>query len=74
MIGEVRLLFQRSDILNDGLKCEKAYFEKLYTDNIVKCKIDNQLCGYQFFCPKFDSYINSDGCITCKNYIERKEI
>lgn len=64
----------RGDGLNSGLKCEKAYFGKLNMDNVVKCVIDNQLCRYQFFCPKFDTYINSDGCINCKNYIERKEI
>ena len=64
----------RGDSLNGGLKCEKAYFAKLNMDKVVRCRMDNRLCCYQFFCPKFDTYINSDGCITCKNYTERKGI
>lgn len=60
--------------MKDGLKCGNAIVKREKDRNILKCKIDGQLCGYQFFCPNLNQYINSDRCVECNKYIEMEEI
>lgn len=57
-----------------GSKCNNSYLELQEDRKIVKCKPDNQLCGYQFFCPNLGHYINSDRYIDCNKYVEMEEI
>jgi hypothetical protein len=56
--------------MNDGLKCDNAWLSNKNMIKTVYCKFNGNLCSYQFFCPNYGTYINSDGCSKCKNFIE----
>ena len=56
------------------MKCTKAYYHKQGDMDVIYCRIDSQMCGYQFFCGDLGLCKNLDDYKECKRYKEGEKI